>query len=870
MKPSKQLAELLAGCLNLPVSEYPAFVDFARGVTHNPVFDPAPSAPPPQSAQSAFHAPAPITSLVGRAREVQAAVRLLRQPSKRLLTLHGPPGVGKTRLSLAIASALQSEFTHGVYFVPLAPISDMNMVLPAIVAVLRVRESPGESMLETAQAWLHDKRLLLVLDNFEQVMGAAGVVQQLLADAPGVKALVSSRELLKLYGEVGFSVGPLEVPAVADTLRAQPSNALAQYPAVDLFVQRARAKTPDFTLTDTNVTDVVRICAALDGLPLAIEMAAAQVKSSGVSLPQLHTQLTTRLTELSGGMRGLTPRQQTLRGAINWSFQLLSPTDRALFARLAVFAGGFTPEAAGEVIGQWLLAMRDSSNEGIAPTDGANTARMRKAIAPSDHPVFSDFQSPIAHFESPVTAALESLNDKSLLRHEQGTDGNDAHDASRFSMFETIREFALEKLAQSGEIADAQRHHAGYYAQLARRAEPHLSGPQQEQWLARLDADLNNLRTALDYCAEHAVGVGLQMATALWQFFHARGYLSEGRARIERLIQRCDDSIPPLVRAWALRANAALCQQQGDTARATHLATESLTLFRAIGLKDGIAALLHLLGNVALMQSNYAAATANYEEALAQYRETGNRLAMATVLTNLGLITKDQGNYRHAMALYEEARDLHSQLGNKRGIANTFIHSSIAAYWQGDYVTAGTLAEQALDLQRESGNRLDQAYGMENLGMVLFKQGAYARAWDMLNESLVSLRELGDKSGIALLNTDLGCLAHAQGHDEQSRDWHLQGLRLSMEVGDKRRAAFCLEGLAAAFAEEQPERATRLFSAAARLREDIGAPLPPSEQQDYNTALQQLHTRLDDGTNRFESATAAGRSMTLDQTASII
>ncbi|MCL4507740.1 MAG: tetratricopeptide repeat protein [Chloroflexi bacterium] len=820
LRPSKQLSELMAVFFGVPSIERATFVQFARGLggevalTLQPAT--ASAAQPPPATEALFHAPAPVTSLVGRQREVQAATRLLLQPGTRLLTLYGPPGVGKTRLSLEIASALQGEFKAGVCFVPLAPIGAAALVLPAIAASLRVREERGAALLETVQAYLSDKRLLLVLDNFEQVVEAGPVLHDLLTAAPGVKALVSSREALKLYGEQGFPVPPLEAPDMRGK-SAPPLEALALYAAVELFVQRARAIKPDFVLSRSNAAQVAQICAWLDGLPLAIEMAAAQVK--WLPLPRLLSELSERLTELTGGMRDLSPRQQTLRGAIDWSYQLLSPADRGLFAALAVFTGGFTADAAQAVI--------------------------------------SNLASPISNLQSP-SSILESLADKSLLHHD-----TDAEGEVRFAMFEIIREYALEKLEQSGAAIETARRHAGYYLALARQFEPQISGPHEDLWLGRMDADISNLRAALDWYAANDVPSALQMAVSMWQYWYMRGHFSEGCARLEDLIVRSDGTAPPVLRAWALRAAAALHNHLGNWQHATEQGQQCLQLFRESGARDGVAAALHLLGNIVFMRSDYTSATELYTEALAYYREAGNLQSAGTILRNMGLIAKDQADFSRAIALYEQSIALHRQIGNTRGVAATLMHISIAHYWQGEFSKAAEVGEQALALLRQTDDRLDEAYALENLAMVMYKLGNLARAGALLDDSLNMMRDLGNKSGMALVYTDSGQLACKQGDLERAADLHRQGLQFSIIVDDKRRMAFCLEGLAMAAVTGQPARAAQLFGAAAHLRQVIGSPLPPSETADIDAGVAQARGGI--GGTAYAAAYATGAAMSLDQ-----
>jgi len=448
--------------------------------------------------------PAQPTALLGRETEVAATRALLEQAGARIVTLTGPGGTGKTRLGLQVGAELVEAFGDGVWFVPLAAIADPDLVVPAIAQPLGVREIPGEPLLTTLQEYLQKKHALLLLDNFEHLTAAAPAISALLAACPGVQVLVTSREPLRIAGERELPVSPLSLPTERQA-RGLPPAALLEYSAIRLFVERAQAVKPDFTLSEATAADVTAICRRLDGLPLAIELAASRVRV----LPprQLLSRLDTRLKLLTGGHRDLPARQQTLRAAIEWSHDLLDPDEQTLFARLAVFSGGCTFEAAEAICAA-------AGELGLDVLDG-----------------------------------LDSLTQKSLLRPDEGDDGE-----SRFTMLETIREYGLDRLDATGDAAMVRRTHAGYFLTLAEKAEPELTGPDQVAWLNRLNAEHDNFRSALGWL-EQADGAEtrLRIVAALWRFWWMHGHLAEGRGWLDRALAGAD-GLPPYILANALTA----------------------------------------------------------------------------------------------------------------------------------------------------------------------------------------------------------------------------------------------------------------------------------------------------------------------------
>jgi predicted ATPase/transcriptional regulator with XRE-family HTH domain len=500
-RPSRQIAARLADHLAITPPDRATFIRAARAELSADRL-----APPVTFNRRRTNLLAQPTPLIGRASEVAKVCSMLRTPDVRLVTLSGPGGVGKTRLALQAVLELLDDFADGISVVNLAPITDADLVVSVIAQTLELREAAGRPLLNQLQDYLHDKHMLLLLDNFEQVIIAAAAVADLLATCSHLTILVTSREILHLRGEKELPVPPLALPELK---RLPPLAALAQYAAVELFIARARDVQHDFALTDESAPAVAEICYRLDGLPLAIELAAARIK---LLAPQaLLGQLGGPFKLLTGGARDLPSRQQTLRRTIDWSYNLLDVGEQMLFRRLGVFVGGCSLEAVAAV---------SSASQGI----------------PGD--IWTD-----------TLDGLTALVDKSLLRQEAGTDG-----APRFMMLETIREYALERLVASGEEAALRQQHALYYLTLAERAEPLLHGAEQLAWLNRLEADYDNLRAVLAWSqvAVDGAAVGLRIVAALWPFWQFGGYLSEGREQVTRMLAHPEAAAPTVARARAV------------------------------------------------------------------------------------------------------------------------------------------------------------------------------------------------------------------------------------------------------------------------------------------------------------------------------
>ena len=631
--------------------------------------------------------PTQLTSFVGRAHEVAETRRLLA--TTRLLTLTGPGGTGKTRLSLQLAADAMSDFADGVFFVALGPIEDPELVAPAILVALGLRESPHEPPANRLIESLRDRHILLVLDNFEQVLPAAALVGDLLKASSRLSIVVTSRATLHLYGEREFAVPPLTLPGAGADL--DPAS-ISQYEAVALFIQRAAAVRPDFQITAANAPAVAEICSRLDGLPLAIELAAARVK---LLPPQaLLARLGRRLEALEAGSRDLPARQRTLRGAIAWSHDLLDVSARRLFARFSVFVDGASLNAAEAVCG----------DAGLDVLDG-----------------------------------LAGLVDQSLIRQEEA-DGE-----PRFAMLSTIREFALERLAENGEAGTLAERHAAFFVVLAEASAPGLTGPDQKRLLDELARENGNLRAAINWSIDgNSAETALRLGFALWRFWQMRGMLQEGAAVLERILAVPDPDGDPRLRAKALEA----------------------------------------AGSVAYWRAEMATATGYYEASLALCRELGDKSAIANALYNLGfptLVTRD--DVEKSRVAFEECLAMYRQLGDNEMIARVLWGLANAYYFADDNVRARDTLIEDVALLRNMSDPFSLSWALHTLGLAYANLGEVDKSEPLWREAMEHFVGVGDISGITILLGDFGILAAARGDLRRSVSLNAAADRLAHTGG---------------------------------------------------------------------------------------
>lgn len=726
--------------------------------------------------------PEPLTPLVGREQELKTIEQLLRHVNVRLVTLTGPGGVGKTRLALAAAAQLAPIFADGVLFVPLEAVTDPERVIPAIAFALHIKEEGQRPLAEQLILHLQARQLLLLLDNFEQVIAAALQLLPLLTACPDIKLLVTSREHLHMRGEHEFAVPLLPLPDLKQVQRVVQgaAAALAGNHAVGLFVQRARAVRPGFGLTDENAFTIARICNQLEGLPLALELAAARINLFSpeallIHLSDGHGDRAFAL--LTNGPRDLPARQQTLRDTISWSYALLNTAEQALFRQLSVFMGSFTLEAAVAVVGEGGAA------------------------------------------EAQIVAGVASLLDKSLLRRREDAG------QERLGLLVMLREFAAEALRASGTAAASHKAHALYYLSLAEAAATHLRGPAQEESFNLVEREHDNLRAALRRMLEPEGdgALAVRLGNALWQFWLARGHLSEGLAWLERIyaLQAPFDESRPFVHLLVGLAN--LNYYRGNPKRAADL----------------------------------------LEESLKRFKEMGDDERTVTALQGLARIAMRGGKFDEALALYQECLALSQALGDAWGVAHAQTYLGLTYWSRGDYAAARPLLEVGVAAFRRIGDTPSVAQALQALSFVYSAQGEMAAAYAHFSESLTLCRRTRDKAGTSRALYALGLIHMLQQQPLKARDLVAEALTLQLELGDIYHFCAVLSlGANLLLEDGQLERAAILLGTSFELRRGIGAAAPKVLQTMISAAEMTVRRQLGEGA--YNQAWAVGEGLSVE------
>lgn len=762
--------------------------------------------------------PRPLTPLIARDVEVAQIASLLHDPGVRLLTLTGPGGVGKTRLAIAAATAAADRFPDGQAFIDLSPVRDPDLVLTTVANSLGLRDMGAEPLHDRLSTVIADRRLLLVLDNFEQVVVAAPRLLELLDTCSELALLITSRIRLRISGEREFPVTPLPIDTPADAGEAEVSG------AIRLFFERARATQPHVGPGAETTPAVAEIVRRVDGLPLAIELAAARI----TSLPpaSLLQRLEQRLPLLSGGARDLPLRQQTMRDTIGWSYDLLDDAGQRLFRRLGIFVGGFTLEAAEAIVAD------QTGSDGVS--------------------------RPAVPFE--VLEGITALIEHSLLRQSEGHDG-----APRYRMLETVREYARERLADSGERDLMHARHAAYYLALAEDGGMALTGPVSTEWLATLDRERGNLRAALHRTLEqHDVERATRLGAALWRFWEHRRELIEGRAHLEAILDLPADPDLAASRYRVLVGAGVLAALQADYDRAVHHCEDALAGWRQLGDRRGIARSLLCLTAIARYRDDYAGSETLGQETLATFRSIADRWGIGHVLANLGMVAWVQGDHAGGTARYEEALTHLREVDDTSGIFEVVLELGKGASDAGDLARATLLLEECLALSATIGDGASRGEALTELGVVAYRQGEHLRAGQLFTEAGALAQDSGDRRQLAWVTAHHGDVDLAIGNTGSAATRYAEALTLFLSMNNRVGIAQCLEAIARVAAmRDHPAPAIRLLASCTTLFAAIGATPPPDRDPATDIASLKSNTTPEE----FDRAWTAGRALSPEDAA---
>lgn len=762
--------------------------------------------------------PIPLTSFVGRTHETAAVKGLLTATRNkiRLLTLTGAGGSGKTRLAIQAATDLIDSFGQGVWWVELAALNEGGSVLRAIATSLGVRESAGQPLEQSVPTFVADKQMLLVLDNCEHLIEAcATVAAGLLSQCPNLQILATSREPLNIAGETLWQVPTFTTPDPAAGIQA---DSLLQFECLQLFAERAASVQPSFALSAANVQAVAEICQRLDGIPLAIELAAARIKV--LSAEQIVSHIKSeRFALLTQGQRLVSPRQQTLLATIDWSYNLLSERERELFRQVAVFQGSFGLDALQQVVS------------------------LPAEMGLSQHPL----------------DILTQLVDKSLIIVE--TQGGQ----NRYRLLETLHEYARKQFATPAALHAVQQRHAACFLQLAEQADAEFSGIHQEEWLPQLDAEYPNLRSALAFANTGSEReLPLRLAAALWKYWDTRGYFSEGRAWLATaLAQR--GAASPVIQARALTAAGFFAIRQDDYDQARLLLEESVALLAPENEPLALANALLYLSDVDMRTGQYPAAQARLLQSLAGYRALNHPGGVARTLGHLGNWAWDQGQPRAAYDYYVESLQILRQAGNQVSVATALFNVGNALRALGDFAAASAHYEECIAIARATNNPGLQGVTLRNLGLIAYHQKEYAAAYQYCEEGLRILLEIGEKSNAGFGMINLGWVLQAMGEEQRAFDYFRQSLALMHSLGHARGTSFALETIASLLIDHQqpPALVASLLGATEKIRQEGNLSQPIAGSANYERVLTQLRQQL--SASEFEQALSRGHTIPLAQ-----